>query len=55
MLRDIVLGGSGGSAPLIKMLEDFGGLRSPSIVKLLRIFLKFLYSAGDLQTYFNIC
>ena len=46
--------GVGGAAPLVKLLEDFEGLSPSSNTKLLNIFLKFFYSAVDLQTYINI-
>ena len=50
--RDEVVGGT---APLVKLLGDFGGLSPSSNAKLLNIFLEFFYSAVDFQTYFNIC
>ena len=39
--------------PLLKFWKILGA-HPPSNVKLLNIFLKFFYSAVDLQTYFNI-
>ena len=44
-----------GSQSLLSKFWKILGAQPPSNAKLLNIFLKFFYSAVDLETYFNIC
>ena len=43
-----------GAAPLLNIWKILGA-QPPSNARLLNIFVKFFYSAVDLQTYLNIC
>ena len=45
----------GGSAPFVKILEDFVGAAPTVSAKLLNIFLKFFYFVQNSQTHLQVC